>query len=593
MKGYKCLSVQHKKLRTDFCLGVKQWTLFLLLSGSLLASSCSGTKQAGQTDSSIEQEKKEIEYLHRFIEANKLKVLGYSSEAIMLFHQCLEIKPEAAAVHHELAVLYVMQNSYLDALEHAKKAAELEPENQYYLTLYARMLYKAGYLKQSLSFYQKLVEQFPTPEYLYEYARILSLDKKNTDKALKVYAQIERIEGIQESSSLSKKALYEDKGDVQAAINELKILANAFPQHIQYRLYLAEQFANNHQWVEAEQEYQRAFASDKLKSLTALSYAEFLLIQDKISAAYPFIRLAMGDLDFDYSTKFKTLIKLNQHYSREIPTDSLMTWAQLAKLPDRSEMQLFIAGLYVKQQKLPEARDTYRSILSSYKENPDIWSMALELSMQLKDWKMVWEDSKEAVELFPNNPAYAMIHAQAAYQIKQYQSGYTALLASIPLVIDNQALEFSMYTMAGELAFRLEKWEDSFNYFEKAIRLDSSDVSLLNNYAYYLSLRNTRLQRALQLIKRCDSLKPNQPNYLDTYAWVLFRLGLYQEALDYMNRAIQLSGSPSFTYWEHKGDILFHLNQISEAIELWTKSLEMGNSSQVLKDKINSKKWSE
>ena len=57
-----------------------------------------------------------------------------------------------------------------------------------------------------------------------------------------------------------------------------------------------------------------------------------------------------------------------------------------------------------------------------------------------------------------------------------------------------------------------------------------NDPTTLNNYAYYLSLRNDRLEKAAQMSLRSNELAPGQPSFQDTYAWVLYQQGKYAEA---------------------------------------------------------------
>lgn len=573
-----------------FLNGMKGIVMLLFFSCLMVFT---GMQSLAQRKEVLLSEKDEIEYLHRFIEGNKLKVLGYGSEAIMVFNKCLEIKPKAPAVHYELAWLYLGAEQYEDALDHASRAATLEPENEDFILLYARMLYQMGYTSKSIKQYKQLIRLFPLPENKFEFAQLLDDSHKTAKKALLLYQEIENENGIQEVTSFSKQRIYEKLGRQDDNLLELKKLADAFPYDTKYRVLYAEKLANAKRLPEAEIEYDRAFKSDPHNSLTSLSFAEFLLFSGQPQKSFPYIRIALDDPDFDQATKFKTLYKIYQYYAKDIPTDSLITWSKLAIVPDKPEMQLFLAGMYLKNNQIPEARNVYREILIRTKDNTDIWNLALDLSLQMKDWQAVFDDSKEALSLFPAIPSYFLMHAQSAYNLKKYESGYDALKTGLLSIIDNKPLEYSFYVYLGETTFRLDKFDESFNYFEKAVRIDSSDASLLNNYSYYLALKNKNLNRALELTNRSNQLSPQQSNYLDTKAWVLFRLQKYQDALDIINTAISLSENPGFTLYEHKGDILFWLNNLEEAQIFWNKSVENGNNSDIIKEKINSSKWSE
>jgi len=66
---------------------------------------------------------------------------------------------------------------------------------------------------------------------------------------------------------------------------------------------------------------------------------------------------------------------------------------------------------------------------------------------------------------------------------------------------------------------------------------------------------------------------PSNPSYLDTHAWVLFQLGLPDEARRYIERAIQ--HGPSATIYEHHGDILEAIGLLDEAVRAWSEALRL------------------
>ncbi len=48
---------------------------------------------------------------------------------------------------------------------------------------------------------------------------------------------------------------------------------------------------------------------------------------------------------------------------------------------------------------------------------------------------------------------------------------------------------------------------------------------VLNNLAYMLAESDQRLSDALEYSKKAQQIKPNDPGFLDTYAFVLFKNG--------------------------------------------------------------------
>ena len=81
---------------------------------------------------------------------------------------------------------------------------------------------------------------------------------------------------------------------------------------------------------------------------------------------------------------------------------------------------------------------------------------------------------------------------------------------------------------------------------------------ILNNYAYYLCVNDKRLSDAKKMSYKTIYAEPNNPVYLDTYAWILYKLGEYENAELYMKRSIDNAGKDNdiITYYDHYSEIL-------------------------------------
>ena len=99
---------------------------------------------------------------------------------------------------------------------------------------------------------------------------------------------------------------------------------------------------------------------------------------------------------------------------------------------------------------------------------------------------------------------------------------------------------------------------------------------MLNNYAYFLSEDDRQLDKAMEMATRANFLSENNPTFLDTLAWILYRMGRYDEAKKYMQQAISLDRSPSAEIYIHYGDILYAMGEDFMAQTYWRKALEQG-----------------
>ncbi len=94
------------------------------------------------------------------------------------------------------------------------------------------------------------------------------------------------------------------------------------------------------------------------------------------------------------------------------------------------------------------------------------------------------------------------------------------------------------------------------------------------------------------LSRRSLELKPESPTYMDTYAWILFRMGKYQQARSWIEKAMQYpEARQDPDVLEHYGDILFNLNEKDKAVEYWQLAKAKGANSQGLARKIAEKRY--
>jgi len=139
---------------------------------------------------------------------------------------------------------------------------------------------------------------------------------------------------------------------------------------------------------------------------------------------------------------------------------------------------------------------------------------------------------------------------------------------------------------------------EAFAAYDSCLVWKDDNIGCLNNYAYYLSVKGERLNEAEQMSLRTIKAEPNNPTYLDTYAWILFRLGRYDEAKVYIDRTMANDPDSSAVMLEHAGDIYYKAGEKEQAVKLWQQALDnydeksgSEQEKQVLIRKIKLKKY--
>lgn len=99
--------------------------------------------------------------------------------------------------------------------------------------------------------------------------------------------------------------------------------------------------------------------------------------------------------------------------------------------------------------------------------------------------------------------------------------------------------------------------------FRRILVIDPSNVATLNALGYTLADRTDRYREALELIDRARVADPGNAAIIDSYGWVLYKLGRKREALDYLRRAYALQKDPDIA--SHLGQVLWELGERDEA----------------------------
>ena len=107
------------------------------------------------------------------------------------------------------------------------------------------------------------------------------------------------------------------------------------------------------------------------------------------------------------------------------------------------------------------------------------------------------------------------------------------------------------------------------------------NLMAMNNLAYEWIDSNRNLDKAMDLIKEVLYYVPDEPAYLDTYAWGLFKMGRYQDAIKPACTAVlNEPGSPEIRF--HLGDILWRNGLKEQAILQWQTALDLTKNTYLL-----------
>lgn len=536
-----------------------------------------------------------VKYKYFFHNANKERILGNYQEAANLFTQCISMNPNESAAYYELAHLYETSNQHNYALQYIKKAVKLTPDNYWYRILYAHELQRNGNNNEAIKQYELLIEKHSeNPDLYFDLGGMQLYGGKYKD-AIKTFNQLENMIGITEEISVQKEKIYVKIGKVDKAAEEIQKLINSKPDELRYRIILADLYSANNMNEKALEIYRKILDIDPNNPYANLSLHDYYKQQGKEKEAFESLKKAFASESLDIDTKMKIL--LSYYAATETSNDLKKDAFKLNKIvikthPKDAKAYTIYADFLYRDKKLESARDYYLKAIEYDSSKFPIWSQLMFIESELQDNNSLLRDSKRALELFPNQPIFYFFYSVVNIQKKNFKEAIEYLEIGKDYVIDNPPLLTQFYANLGDAYNGLKDYEKSDNSYEEALKIDKNNIYVLNNYSYYLSLRSEKLERAEELSAKCNELEPDQSNYQDTYAWILYKQGKYVQAKDWLEKALNYGGSKNSVILEHLGDVYAQLNNIAKALEFWNKAKELdkGQVSEFLDKKIADKK---
>ncbi|MBA3900891.1 MAG: tetratricopeptide repeat protein, partial [Bacteroidetes bacterium] len=538
-------------------------------------------------------DKAQLQYDYIFFNAEKEKIVGNYEAAATSYAQLTKLDHTKPTPYYELSGIFQAMGKDEQAMELAQHAFNLDPDNYWFGLNYGLLLTKNKKHDKAAGVFEKMAKRNPEkPEIFVEWANALLLAGKTKD-ALKVYNQVEKMIGVNEDISIQKQKVYTANGNLGKAIEEIEKLIVAFPQEAKYYGILAELYQAKGQEDKALEVFNRIFEFDPSNPYVHLSLSDYYHRKGEVKKSFSHLEKAFGHTDLDIDTKVKILLSYYVVTERnpEYKEDAFKLAQQLIEVhPEEAKAYSIYGDFLMRDNNYLEARNQFRKAVEIEKDKFVIWNQLLLLNSELQDFESMDVESAEAIELFPMQPSLYLFSGIAKSQKKEYEKAIEMLEMGTSLTVGNQPLKEQFYSSLGDVYYQDGQHKNSDIAYEKSLEINPDNVYVLNNYSYYLSLRDENLERAAEMSKKSNELMPNSASFLDTYAWILYRQGKYSDAKTYIEKALIHGGENNGVILEHYGDILFQLNEPAKALENWEKAQKAGGGSEILELKIKEKK---
>ncbi len=570
---------------------------------TLLFSSCRSQKPTSvQPVNSIEKAEKatlnegdQRKFDYYFYEALRERLAGNFDQAGMFFSECLKIDATSSVVFYEVAKLLLMEEDYNRAQTLLELAVKYESSNIWYLQMLGDVYQHNKKTKEAIGVYENVVSLFPDNE---QYLYVLSMlykENKEYEQAILMLDRLQNKVGIIDMLTLEKQQLYLQVGKQRQAYNELQQYVNKYPHDSKGYAFMGDYYLQLNDLTKAWQFFQTAVDKSDSGNIFNFSLGSIAILKGDTASFKSYYSLGLQSKIIDVNDKINKIIPLlmdRDFASKNKDLISYFIHLLEEQYPDDAETNSFLARYYSSIEDKEKELIHVKKAMDAPHLNESLWHDGLLLIIGKQNFEDLVHYGSLAVQYFSGNPFFKLLYAAGLQQLNKED-------AAIPILLDAQKIvegkNISLYVQIlsslGDNYYAVGQKKLAFETYDKALSLDGNCISVLNNYAYYLSEENLELEKAEKMSQKCIELESSNATYLDTNAWVLFKRGRFLEAKFIIERAIDYDESKSSVLVDHYGDILFFNQDVEGAVNQWKKALELNPESKLIMKKIEFKQY--
>lgn len=542
-----------------------------------------------------EDDRVKAEYI--FLEAEKQRNMGRDDAFHHLLQYAHSLDPENSAIAYYLGYSRLMKSNlsvsdslFSSSLRMMRKHVDAHPEDKYEAMLYANGNMIANQVQEGLRVLKIQAERNPHSVEVQlsiadAYARLE--DYRN---AIAAYDSVQQWQGQSVQLSARKVRAYQALNDTVGAIGEMRSLLATAPRNVDYNLAMGNMMLMFGERDSALTYYDKAQQYEPENGATYLAKAQFYnAIGDSVNYDQQTYQ-ALVSKDLDVASKVEVLADYARHLLAA--KDSSARTENLFKVlieqhPNEPQIRMLFSDYLAAKDDMKGAAEQMDYAVNLDPTDAQAWNRLLVLNIISENYEAAIAAGDRAIELNPNDIELYGYIAPAYYNIKQYDKAIEVYKKALAAVDSTDTEHRSMFLGGmGDAKFSMGDTIGAFALYDQAIEIDPNNVSILNNYAYFLTLCNRDLDKAERMSAKTVQAEPQNATFLDTYAWVFYKRKEYTMAQLYIEMAIKNERRPSSDIYDHYGEILLAVGNKQEALKQWKKALELDAGNKELLEKV-------
>lgn len=411
----------------------------------------------------------ENKFQDAFYEALLQKGIENYDKAITALYKCKDQQPDNPVVYSEFGKNYLALKKYNEAYESFEKAAQLDPQNRWYLVGMYDACYEAKDFKRAIPIVQKLI---PFKKDYQEDLVSLYMNTGQFDLALDLINELDAKVGRTDQRDLYRRDILKQAKYQSSEAEHLLDLIAKYPKEESNYVALIFLYSDNNQDDKAMQIAQKLEKEIPTSDWAQVSLFKLQLLNNDTKAAVACMNKVFKSDKIDNKIKHRVLNEFLV-YSKDKPELDADLMQSIGYFESDKKVQSAkeIGKFFHEKKAWARAAKFYELQLKNQPDDLDTALLLLDLYIETAQFDVVASKASRLVEFYPTQPQLYYDIGLAYNQLKNYKKAQEFLEMGLDYVLDDLTLERNFNIQLGEAAAGLGDVKKKEKYFSKADQL--------------------------------------------------------------------------------------------------------------------------
>jgi tetratricopeptide (TPR) repeat protein len=470
---------------------------------------------------------------------------GQTEKAIGTLQKYLAQVPSSEAGLSYLSQIYAEQGKFEDALSALKKALEGNPNSPAILAQLAFTYEQAKDFKNAVVYYRLAIAADEDSLNLRKGLAQVLIDNGQEDEAEKEYLKIVEADPDEGVAFLRLGQIYRDRGESEKALENFNKANAILVGNYEVAFNIALLYEQTGKYEKAEEGFKQllkltektsgTYSVPEKQNRTVFLYHAGLVAQqlEKYTQAIEFFS-QIKSLNPDGDNRADLNIIDTFRMARQLDKSLDLCDASIKASPGESDFKILRAELLAESGKVQQALQELQNLLTKSTEDARVYTAMVSILQKEKKYQEAQKILEGCKEYFKNKEQYSFLLG-ANYE-------------------------------------RMKEWKKAEDTFLEILQTDPKNVACANYLGYMWADQNTKLDEALELLKKAVKQDPNNGAYLDSLGWVYFRLNQFDQAELYLKKALERVRKDP-TIHEHLGDLYLQKGQLEKSLTAYEQAI--------------------